>query len=110
MVIVGWNDSAAQLSSLKNSEGNVYQLAVGPMVTGSISQAIYYAKNISATASAANVVTVTFSAAAPYPDIRIMEYSGINPVNPVDTFAGAIGNSAMSSSGTVKTTNATADC
>jgi uncharacterized protein YciI len=107
VVIVGWNDSAAHVTSLKDSKGNAYLLAVGPMVTGTISQSIYYAKNIPAAAAAANAVTVTFSASASYPDIRILEYSGIDPVNPVDGFLGAAGNGATSSSGTLKTANAT---
>jgi hypothetical protein len=106
VVIVGWNDSAAHVSSLKDSKGNVYQLAVGPMVTGTLSQAIYYAKRISAAAAATNAVTVTFSTAAAYADIRIIEYSGIDPVNALDTFVGATGNGSPSSSGAVKTTNA----
>ena len=41
VVIVGWNDSYAHVSSVKDSKGNVYQLAVGPTVTGTLSQAIY---------------------------------------------------------------------
>ena len=78
------------------------------VATGSalVSQSIYYAKNISAAAAATNAVTVTFNSAASYPDIRILEYSGIDPVNPVDVVVGAIGNSAMSSSGVLTTTNA----
>jgi hypothetical protein len=43
VVIVGWNDASAQVSSVTDSKGNVYQLAVGPTVlTGSdpLSQAI----------------------------------------------------------------------
>ncbi len=107
VVIVGWSDSTAHVTSLTDSNGNVYQLAVGPMVTGALSQAIYYAKNISAAAAATNAVTVTFNTGATYPDVRILEYSGIDPVSPVDTFVGATGNSAMSSSGTLTTTNAT---
>jgi hypothetical protein len=107
VVIVGWNDSTAQVSSLTDSNGNVYQLAVGPIVTGTLSQAIYYAKNISAAAAATNAVTVTFNRVAYYPDIRILEYSGIDPGNPVDTVVGASGNSATSSSGVVTTTNPT---
>ena len=36
VVIVGWNDATAQVSSLTDSKGNIYQLAVGPTVlTGS---------------------------------------------------------------------------
>src|SRR5260370_984437 len=82
VVIVGWNDSTANVSSLTDSNGNLYQLAVGPMVTGALSQAIYYAKNISAAGAATNAVTVTFNAAAAnYADIRILEYNGIDPVN-----------------------------
>jgi hypothetical protein len=107
VVIVGWNDSSAHVSSLTDSNGNVYQLAVGPMVTGSLSQAIYYAKDISAAAAATNSVTVTFTPSASFPDIRILEYSGIDPANPVDTFVGGIGSSATSSSGTLNTSNAT---
>lgn len=107
VVIVGWNDSYAHVSSVKDSKGNVYQLAVGPTVTGTLSQAIYYAKKILAAAAATNAVTVTFSTAAAFPDIRVVEYSGIDPVNPVDTFVGAIGNSVTSNSGTLRTTTAT---
>ena len=109
VVIVGWNDATAQVSSLTDSKGNVYQLAVGPTVltgSGPLSQAIYYAKNISAATAGANIVTVTFNAAANYPDIRILEYSGIDPVSPVDVVADATGNSATSSSGAVITKNA----
>jgi hypothetical protein len=104
VVVVGWNDSVKQVSSLSDSMGNVYQLAVGPTVTGGLSQSIYYAKNIAAANAAANVVTVTFSGLASYPDIRILEYSGIDTVNPVDTFAGAIGNGATSTNVTLQTT------
>jgi hypothetical protein len=110
VVIVGWNDATAQVRSLTDSRGNVYQLAVGPTVlTGSnpISQSIYYAKNISAATAGANTVTVTFNAAAYCPDIRILEYSGIDAVTPVDVSAAATGNSGTSSSGAVITKNAT---
>jgi hypothetical protein len=108
VVIVGWANATAQVSSVTDSRGNVYQLAVGPTVmTGSnqaVSQSIYCAKNISA---GANTVTVTFTAAAYYPDIRILEYSGIDAVSPVDVSAANKGNSATSTSGAVVTNNAT---
>ena len=109
VIIVGWNDATALVSSLTDSKGNLYQLAVGPTVlTGSVpfSQAIYYAKNISAATAGANTVTVKFNAAAIAVDIRILEYSGIDPLNPVDVSAAATGNSALSSSGAVITKNA----
>jgi hypothetical protein len=107
VVIVGWNDSAAHITSLKDSKGNAYQLVVGPMVTGAISQSVYYAKNIAAAAAATNAVTITFSTPATAADVRVLEYSGVDPISPVDTFTGATGDSGTSSSGAVKTTNAT---
>ena len=85
--------------------GNIYRLAVRPTVlTGSApcSQSIYYAKNILAATAGANTVTVTFNAAGIYPDIRILEYSGVDPVNAVDGIVGTIGNSATSSNGGVQ--------
>src|ERR1700735_3068212 len=48
VVIIGWNDSTAYVNSVTDSKGNSYQLAAGPTVTGTISQSIYYAKNIAA--------------------------------------------------------------
>jgi hypothetical protein len=109
VVILGWNDATAQVKSLSDTKGNVYQLAVGPtLLTGSNprSQSIYYAKNILAAAAGSNTVTVAFNAAAYYPDVRILEYSGIDTVTPVDVSAAATGNSTTSSSGTVTTKNA----
>jgi len=55
----------------------------------------------------ANAATVTFSKAAAYPDIRILEYSGIDPINPVDVFVGATGSGTTSNSGAVNTTSPT---
>jgi hypothetical protein len=108
VVVVGWNDSTATVSAVTDSIGNTYTRAVGPTVqSGTASQAIYYAKNIAAAAAGANTVKVTFSVAAAYPDIRILEYSGVDPSNPVDVAAANSGNSATSSSGSATTTNAT---
>jgi hypothetical protein len=109
VVIVGWSDSTAKVSSLTDSAGNLYRLAIGPTVqTGSspLSQSIYYAPNISASEAGANGVTVTFSTPAVFPDIRILEYSGIDPLNPLDVSASQAGNSATSGSNPVTTGNA----
>ena len=107
VVIIGWNDTTAQITSVTDTTGNVYQLAIGPtQVNGSLSQSIFYAKNIMPASASANAVTVTFSAAAVYPDIRVLEYSSIDPLNPVDVLVGATGNSTTTSSGAVTTTNA----
>ena len=42
-----------------------------PSLSGALSQSIYYAKNIAAATAGANVVNVTFTSPASYPDIRI---------------------------------------
>jgi hypothetical protein len=105
VVIVGWVDSTTRVSSLTDSSGNLYQLAIGPTVlTGTSSQSIYYAKNIKAN-TGTNTVSVSFTAQPAYPDIRILEYSGIDKNNPIDVAVGATGNNTTSSSsGTVPTT------
>ena len=99
ILAIGWNNTTSNITSVTDSAGNVYQLAV-PTARGSgISQAIYYASNIKAAAAGTNTVTVTFSAATPYVDIRATEYSGLDPVNPFDVGASASGSSASASSG-----------
>src|SRR6516164_4691786 len=108
VVVVGWNDSTAAVNSVTDSKGNSYALAVGPtVVSGTLSQSIYYAKNIAAAAAGTNTVTVTFSTSAVYPDIRIFEYSGADSNNPVDVTAADSGNSSSSDSGAATTTNPT---
>jgi hypothetical protein len=105
VVAVGLNDATSTISSVTDSAGNVYQLAA-PLTRGSaISQAIYYASNIKSAAAGSNVVKVQFSGAVPYPDVRVLEYSGLDPVNPLDTSASAVGTAASASSGNL-TTNA----
>jgi hypothetical protein len=107
VVVVGWNDSAATIASVKDTSGNTYAAAIGPTVfSGVASQAIYYAANIASAAANANTVTVTFSGSAGYPDIRILEYSGIAGASPVDVVAGATSSASTASSGAVTTTNA----
>ena len=49
---------------------------------------------------------MNFSVAARYPDIRILEYSGLDRINPVDVVKTATGTNATSNSGAVTTTNA----
>lgn len=106
VVVVGWNDSTTKVSSVRDSRGNIYRLAAGPTVlSGAVSQAIYYAQNISSAPARTNTVTVAFNAAASYPDIRILEYSGIDPVTPMDAAASATGTGAASST-SVPTKNA----
>jgi Galactose oxidase-like, Early set domain/Bacterial Ig domain/Fibronectin type III domain/Kelch motif len=107
VVIVGWNDATSTVSSVTDTSGNQYTLAAGPISASGLSQAIYYAKNIAGAAKGANQVTVVFAAAAAFPDVRIVEYAGIDPVNAMDNNATGAGSSATSTSGSVLTSNAT---
>ena len=108
VVVAGWNDSTATVSGVTDSRGNTYALAVGPTTSaGAATQSIYFARNIVSAGAGANTVTVTFSRAAAFPDIRVLEYSGADPVNPVDVTAGSTGSSTNSSSAAVTTTNPT---
>ena len=108
VVVVGWRDTTAVVTSVSDTTGNSYNLAAGPtLLTGHLSQSIYYAKNVIATAAGANTVTVAFSAAANSPDIRILEYSGADLANPVDVTAAQKGNSPTCRSGGASTTSPT---
>ena len=106
LVVVGWNDTSATVQSVTDSVGNSYALAAGPLKGTALTQSIYYAKNILA---ASNSVTVTFSEAAAFPDVRILEYKGLNTTSPLDVTAGASGTSgsnAVVNSGSATTTSA----
>jgi len=106
LVAVGWNDTSATVQSVTDSLGNSYVLAAGPVKGTSLTQSIYYAKNI---LGGTNTVTVTFSKAAIFPDVRVLEYKGLSTASPVDVTAGASGTSgsnATVSSGSATTTSA----
>ena len=107
VVVVGWNNTSATVNSVGDSDGNVYTLAVGPaQVSGALTQSIYFAKSIRAASAGANTVTVNFNGSAASADIRVLEYSGIDPVTPVDVVSSATGKSASSASPSAVTTNA----
>ena len=92
VVLVGWNSLNSHVTSVTDSKGNPYQLAFGPTAGNGVSQVVYYAKNIASASAGSNAVTVTFDTAAAYPDVRLLEYSGLDPVNPLDVAVGATGN------------------
>jgi hypothetical protein len=100
IIVVGWNDTTASVQSVRDSAGNAYSLAIGPTGGTALRQSIYYTKNIK---GGSTTVTVTFSQAAYYPDIRILEYAGVSTL---DKTAGASGNSSTANSGSVTTTAA----
>lgn len=100
VVIVGWNDTTASVTSVTDSAGNTYSLAIGPTVGQGLQQSIYVASNV---AGSSNTVTVRFSQAATFPDVRILEYRGVTTV---DVTAGASGTGTTSNSGVASATNA----
>jgi hypothetical protein len=103
VVAVGWGDTVSAISSVTDTKGNTYTRAVGPTSNTGLQQSIYYAKNI---AAGSNTVTVKFNQAAAYPDVRILEYSGLDTSSPLDVTAAAAGNGTSASSGSATTTSA----
>jgi hypothetical protein len=104
VAIVGWADSKSTVQSVTDSAGNTYTLALAPTVGTGISQAIYYAKNIQA--ATANTVTVVFNMPAHSPDVRVLEYSGLDTMNPLDAAAGNFGTGTALDSGPIVTSTA----
>jgi IPT/TIG domain len=105
VVIIGWNDTTSTISSVVDTEGNTYAVAAAPVAGTGLSQAIYFAKNI-AGGVAPNQITVTFNQAAQAPDVRVLEYSGLDIANPVDVTASNSGTSSLADSGACTTTTA----
>jgi hypothetical protein len=101
VVVVGWGDTTSSVGTVSDSLGNAYTRAVGPTTTTGVSESIYYAKNI---AGGSNTVTVTFNQAAAYPDVRILEYSGLDTTAPLDVTAVGVGSGTSASSGSAATT------
>jgi glucose/arabinose dehydrogenase len=105
IVAIGWSDVTSTIASMTDGAGNVYQVAAPIARGGGLSQAIYYAKNIKAAVAGANTVTVQFSAAAPFPDLRITEYSGLDPLKPFDVAGSGSGSTSTATSANVTTTS-----
>jgi chitodextrinase len=104
ILAIGLNDITSTISSVTDSKGNVYHVAAALARGSDVSQAIYYASNIASATAGSNTVTVTFSGAVPYIDVRIAEYSGLDNTSPVDVTASASGTAALANSGNMTTT------
>jgi hypothetical protein len=100
ILAIGWNDVTANITSVTDSVGNTYQMAVPTFQGSGLSQAIYYAANI---LSGSNTVTVMFDQPAQSVDLRVTEYSGLSQDNPFDAGASASGTSALADSGLLMT-------
>jgi hypothetical protein len=105
VVAIGWADDTSSVTSVTDTVGNTYKLAVGPnRQSPDLTQYIYYASGISAASPSSNTITAKFGAAVNSPDLRVAEFSGLSATSPLDVTAGANGKSATASSGAATTT------
>ncbi len=103
ILAIGWNDITANLLSVVDSSGNVYQQAAATYRGSGMSQAIWFAPNIAPAPAGANEVTVTFNQPAVYVDLRLTEYARIRHVNPFDGLTSANGSGSIASTGSLST-------
>jgi hypothetical protein len=102
VAVIGWNEAAGNITSVTDSAGNTYQVAVPTFRGSGLSQAVYYAKDIVGAAS--NTITVRFDKAVAYADVRILEYRGLDQTSPFDVGRSAAGTAATANSGAATTT------
>jgi hypothetical protein len=91
VVIVSGNDATHNVTSIADTRGNTYALAVGPTVntTGQgLSQSIFYAKNIAAGREHRHGHVRQQHV---LPDVRVVEYAGADPIAPIDATAVGFG-------------------
>ena len=100
VVAIGWSDTVVHTITVQDSEGNTYAQALNPTIGSATSQVMYYAKNIKG-GGPSNAVTVTFNPAAAFPDVRVAEYSGLDPTSPLDKASGTAGTGGSASSGPI---------
>jgi glucose/arabinose dehydrogenase len=103
VVVVGWNESTGNITSVTDSAGNAYQVAAATFRGSSLSQAIYYARNVAAAGPGGNTVTARFDKAVTFADVRVAEYSGLDQTSPFDVSRSATGSTSQASSGAATT-------
>jgi hypothetical protein len=106
VVVVGWQDSSATVASVTDTAGNVYTLANSSVISGTASLSTYYAADILPSPPNTNVVSVNFNGLAMNGDVRIAEYAGLDPTNPLDVAIAGQGSNNISNSNSISTTNA----
>jgi hypothetical protein len=86
IIVIGWNDIVSHINSVTDTMGNIYKPAFQyPTFSSGLQQTIYYAANINSAPANGNTVSVTFNRTASFPDVRILEYEGLNATAPLDT-------------------------
>jgi chitodextrinase len=99
IISIGWNDMTANIASVTDSSGNVYQQAMATYRGSGMSQAIYFAANIAAAPAGSNQVSVSFDHPAVFVDLRVTEYARIRHLNPFDGGTSANGSGGIASTG-----------
>ena len=96
IVVVGWqDDTGAQVNSVSDGWGNFYSLLAPPVTQAGVgTQAIYGAIDIVAAPAGSNQVFVNFTNLVTAADVRVAEYSGVEPANSIDTTASSVGSSS----------------
>jgi hypothetical protein len=95
--------ASAVISSVTDTKGNSYKVLSSP---GAEMIAVYAASNIAAAGAGTNTVTVNFSVNCDFPDVHVLEYSGIEASLPLDGVSAGSGTGTSISSGTFSTTRA----
>ncbi|HEX4243670.1 MAG TPA: PASTA domain-containing protein [Steroidobacteraceae bacterium] len=106
LVFIAWQGTASNLVSLTDSAGNAYTRAHTVNYGTTSVQMVYYARSIVGSPAGKNSVTVTFNAKVANPDLRVVEYGGIDPSRPLDAVGGLGSAAALTSSGAVATSSA----
>jgi len=85
LIVVAFDYKGAELTSITDSQGNTFTLA-GSEVTspGGARTRMYYANNIK---GGTEQVTVALNGSAEILEVNVAEYSGADPVSPVDASA-----------------------
>jgi beta-lactam-binding protein with PASTA domain len=106
VVFIGWQGTVGNLLSVVDSVGNTYTRINAVAYGTSEAQVAYYARDIVGAAAGKNTVTATFNMKVGNPDLRMVEYGGLDPTRPLDAAGGQASTAALTSSGAVATTNA----
>jgi hypothetical protein len=94
VVVVGWGNTAATITSVTDSSGNPYtQAANSPIAGTGVNQAVYYSNQIFGAQPGANTVTVNFSTPVAVPVLSLSDY-------PLGIPSGSLVQASVSSAGT----------
>lgn len=83
VLVVEWSGGAA-INTVSDSAMNTYSLAAAPYGPSGYQQEMFYAAGIADQPAGMNDVTVVFDTNYTSIEIRILEYSGIDPASPFD--------------------------